>query len=135
MSARVQVYSTMSTDTRYTLWKRAEPGSAPEPIREVLIKGGANVATKLLVTPRGIRTEISEEDYEQLKLDETFKRHLDGGFIQIRKDIVDPEVAVAAGMKQKDSSAPLTPESEEFGSKGVAKPAASSTKDAPIEKL
>jgi hypothetical protein len=132
MSSRIYIYSTLSSDQQYTSWKPPPPGGSPELERQVVIKGGANVASKFLVTPIGARTEVSEDDLEFLETNNVFKRHVEGGYIRVRKEKVDPEVAVAAGMKQRDQSAPLTPESSEFRMAG-AKPMKASTKDAPVE--
>ena len=55
-------------------------------------------------------TEITDVDYEAIKKNEDFKKHVNGGYILIRQDKVDPEVAVADGMAQRDDSAPYTPE-------------------------
>ena len=59
-------------------------------------------------------TEITEEDYAELQKNSVFKTHEKNGFITVRHDNVHPEVAVAADMKQFDSSAPLTPHSPEL---------------------
>lgn len=108
--ARIFVYSTLTCDQNYTNWHPAPEGNPiAEPAYSVLIKGGANVADRYSLTARGIRTEITEQDLEELKKNQSFLRHEQKGFITVREDKVDAEVAVAAGMKQKDDSAPVTP--------------------------
>jgi hypothetical protein len=112
------VYSTLTSDQIYTKWSTPADGSIPEVEHEVNIKGGANLSDKHFVTPRGVVTRITDADYEYLvgkgledmfSGNSVFKKHVKNGFITVRKDSVDPEIAVAAGMKQKDQSAPVTP--------------------------
>ena len=135
MSSRIQLFSTLTADQKYTFWKTFTSGAAPEPVREIIIKGGANVATRLLVTPKGARTEISEDDLALLQENEVFKRHVEGGFITWRKEIVEPEVAVADGMAQRDKSAPPTPETIGDDLRGTtAKLSENSVKDTPVKR-
>lgn len=74
----------------------------------VTIKGGHGVANKNLVTPRGVVTEVSDEDMQLLLEDKIFQRHMKAGFMSYDKKNVDPEKK-AASMEDKDGSAPLTP--------------------------
>ena len=122
MASKYFIYSTLTADQKYTAWTTPEKGGIPAVRRQVLIRGGTNVANKFLVTPRGVCTEVSEEDYGLLQQDHTFLLHKKNGFITVREEKVDPEVAVAADMEQKDASAPLTPESTEFEEQGGAPP-------------
>lgn len=132
MPANIFIFSTLTSDQIYAMWSPPPAGGVARIERQVKIKGGANVASKLLVTPVGVRTQVTEEELDLLEKNHTFNRHVAGGFIQVRKDKVDPEVAVAADMEQRDKSAPYTPESPEFAESG-AKPMKSSKKDAPVE--
>lgn len=110
MAARYHIYSTLTADQNYTVWTAPSFGNVPHPEHQILIKGGANVADKFQRTVRGMETEVSEEDFEILKQNEVFQRHVDNGFITYRKEKVDPEVAVATGMQLRDDSAPKVPE-------------------------
>lgn len=104
-------YSTLTNDHRYTNYKPSAPTASHNEIEsEVLVMGGANRTTAQLVTPLGVRTEIDDEQYEALKKNLVFQSHLKTGLVVVRPDKVDPEVAVAADMTQRDNSAPLTPE-------------------------
>lgn len=108
--AKIYVYSTLSNDQNYITWAETPEGSlVGVKEHEVLIKGGANIATKHFDTPAGVRTEITDFDLDHLKRNMCFQKHVDGGFIQVREEKVDAEVAVGAGMNQKDESAPVTP--------------------------
>lgn len=118
--ARHFVYSTLTNDQLYTNWlPPVERGSLPIKDTEVLIKGGANRATKMLITPRGVVTEVDDEQLAALEKNYDFNRHTKAGHIRVRSDEVHPEVAVAADMKQKDESAPLTPMDFPDGPDGV----------------
>jgi hypothetical protein len=109
------IYSTLTNHQKYTTYiVPADKHMLPEPVHSVVIAGGANLADKKLVTPRGVATKVSDEDFEHLKKNEQFQAHVKNGFITYRDDKVDPEVAVAAGMKQQDTSAPYTPNSPEL---------------------
>ena len=74
----------------------------------VTIKGGHGVANKNLFTPRGVVTEVSDEEMQLLLEDKMFKRHMDAGFMSYEKKNVAPEKK-ADSMAEKDGSAPLTP--------------------------
>lgn len=82
---------------------------ASKVIKRVLVKGGSGVATKRLETPLGVVTAITDEEAELLRNDETFLTHQRNGYVIIRDDKVESEVAVA-DMESRDDSAPYTPE-------------------------
>ncbi len=118
MASKYFVYSTLTNDQRYINWSKPPEGSAlSEIMHEVFIAGGSNRATKHFVTPLGVMTEITEQDYAELQKNSSFKNHEKNGYITVRDVKVDPEVAVAADMKQFDNSAPKTPMSVEFAQK------------------
>ncbi len=99
------VFSTLTADQCYVEWIQ---GGADLHIegRSVLIKGGSNCADNRLITPIGVMTEISNEDYALLAEDQTFKLHCANGFITVRDKPANAE-AVAADMATRDGSAPL----------------------------
>lgn len=105
MSKRLYVYSTLATDMAYT---NHEKGGADLPIAlpPVFIKGGAGVANDRLVTPRGVVTEISEEQAEYLQSNSIFQLHQKNGFVMIDTASVDPD-KMAADMQGRDNSAPI----------------------------
>lgn len=116
------VYSTLTNDHAYTNWTLpTEIGQRPEIKKgadgfkeQVLIKGGANVATDRLITPIGIRTAVTERQMETLKRNKTFQKHMAQGFIVVKTEKDDPEVIAQRHMEKADLSAPLTPKSEVF---------------------
>lgn len=120
------VYSTITNDTMYG---HTLPGGADLRIRgrQILIKGGANRGGKGLITPYGVRTEVSEEELEYLRTVEAFNRHESKGFLKIVESRKAPEVEEVAGdMEKKDLSAPKTPvdyDKDKAPLVGEAKPA------------
>lgn len=104
------VYSTLATSMRYTIWSEPEHKHAL-PIREqiILVKGGAGIANKHFVTPRGVRTEVTDEQLELLKKDKIFQMHMKNGFVTIDSVSLPPE-KMAKQMNEDDKSKPLTPE-------------------------
>jgi hypothetical protein len=105
---KIYVYSTLSSDMRYTNFAA---GGADLPVEagSVLIRGGAGVANDRLVTPRGVVTEIGEAELEVLRGNKVFELHEKNGFIVVSEASTDPE-KVAADMVGRDQSAPLVPQ-------------------------
>jgi hypothetical protein len=101
------IYSTMTAGVNYTFFTRnTSPQGGVNQIRKVIkINGGANLPTKMLVTPRGSVTTIPDEDYELLKNHLTFKQHLASGHVSVERVKVKIDKAVA-NMVAKDGSAP-----------------------------
>jgi len=60
-------------------------------VSDVLVKGGAGVANDRLITPRGVVTEITEEQAEALRANPVFAMHEKNGFVQIGEAYVDPD--------------------------------------------
>lgn len=112
------VFSTLSSPVAYTLYNESERG-AHTVKSKIIIKGGAGVANKNLITPLGVATEVTEEELEVLKTHPVFKLHLENGYVKIKEKQADAEV-VAADMNSRDESAPLTP--NDFKDEDQAKP-------------
>ena len=75
------VISTLTRPNRYAKWvTQAGVGTM---LRSVLIQGGAGVIDKKLITPEGVRTEVSEADAEFLASHGLFKEHQARGFVKI----------------------------------------------------
>lgn len=115
------IYSTITCDTAYPLYVennskdlgiiKKRPDGTP---MTVIIKGGHGVSNKNMYTPRGVVTQVSDEEMELLEQNVNFQRHKKAGFITVDKKEVAPEKKVA-DMTQKDGSAPLTPKDFEEG--------------------
>ena len=119
---RLFVYSTLTNSHAYTNWTRpSDPLKRPEIVvqdngfkEQVLIEGGANLANSNVITPLGMRTEIDERQYEVLKRNTMFQRHLEQGFLVVKTEVDDPELIAKKYMAARDASAPLTPNSDIF---------------------
>lgn len=108
MSKKLYVFSTLAADVAYTNYA---PGGADLPIDlpPVLIRGGAGVANDRLVTPRGVATDVTEEQAEYLRANPVFQMHEKNGFVTISASFADPDI-VAADMTGRDRSAPVVPQ-------------------------
>ena len=109
------VYSTATCSTDYAVYKKTGNRDVAQVERKITIHGGANVATKYpnLHTPRGLVTQVSEEDLAILEQDYHFKQHVELGFLSVDKRKIEVE-KVIPGMQAKDKSAPRTPDDPEF---------------------
>jgi hypothetical protein len=105
------VYSTGTNSTLYREYENRGDGTKIPVVRkQLLIKGGAGLARKQgLLTPLGVKTEVSDSDMEWLNANRSFQRHVESGFIKVMKQNIDPEKA-AADMASRDKSAPLVPQ-------------------------
>lgn len=108
MSKRFYVYSTLASDVNYTNYEKGG-GDLPVELPAVHVKGGAGVANDRLITPRGVVTEVTEEQVQYLRENTVFQLHEANGFVQISDAKVDGDVA-AADMTGRDNSAPIVPE-------------------------
>jgi hypothetical protein len=104
------VYSTATGAISYIEYEPDNDKSAgfAKVLKKVTIAGGHGVATKNLVTPKGVATRVSEEDLEFLLKNKSFQKHVKAGFMTHDKNKVDPEKKVA-NMSKADGCAPLTP--------------------------
>jgi hypothetical protein len=115
------VYSTSTCAGTYVEYQKTPPisenKSSPgynRAVRKVTINGGHGVATKHLFTPKGVVTQVSDDDLEFLLKNSSFQRHVAAGFLTYDKKKVEPEKK-SASMAEKDGSAPLTPKDFEKG--------------------
>jgi len=104
--AALYVYCTLTSDQRYTNWRKGE-NDIPSEIGSVFIKGGAGVANDRLVTPRGVVTAITADDLKLLEANDDFKLHKKNGFVEVSQSLADAD-EVAAEMAGFDLSTPLT---------------------------
>lgn len=110
------VYSTATNSTYYCDYPPPDPHrSHHTPIKRVLIKGGHGLASQLshsgpgnIFTPQGVVTQVSDEDMEWLQKNDSFREHIEKGFLIVDKRRVEPSNH-ARNMTQKDGSAPLIP--------------------------
>lgn len=104
------IYSTLANSQNYTDYeKSSEVNVPPLAVRKIFIKGGTGVSGKHFITPKGVVTQVSDEDYCILERNSDFQRHAKNGFIKAEKRQYQPE-KIARDMTQEDKSAPLTPD-------------------------
>lgn len=119
------IYSTAANSTEYVRYAANGPKGINVPEHSVVIKGGSGINNKHVGTALGIHTAISDEDYEWLKEDFSFKQHIKHGYVVSRKGEVHPEV-VAPDMvtrDQKTDACPVIPEQfKADGDKETIKP-------------
>lgn len=97
---------------------RTRPNGSLEVYKEIHINGGANVADrKTFVTPQGVITELSDEDFDLLTNCEWYKRQEKGGFIRPVEAASDADDPKKKGMKRRDKSAQKT--EADYGENGV----------------
>lgn len=114
------VYSTATCDSIFAVYQKTEAGQAGVIKKQVLIKGGANVAKgRGLITKYGHRTEISEEDLQILEASPNFQQAVKNSFYKVSRHKVNAE-GMAAEMEARDESAPLVP--EDYADDDLAKP-------------
>lgn len=99
------VYSTLANDQKYQNYETVNGMSLATD--SVFIQGGTGVANDRLITPLGVATSITEDQYAMLQKNTEFGVHVKNGFIKVEKTAVDPET-VAADMSLQDGSRPLT---------------------------
>lgn len=104
------VFSTLANDNTYLNHSHGGADLMRPNGTGVLIKGGAGVVDARLITPQGVMTSVSDEDLAYLRENELFQLHETNGYLTVRGDAVDPEVAVAADMESRDVSAQIVPE-------------------------
>lgn len=107
------ITSTMTSDVSYAIYEKL-PGGVMKIIRTIEVRGGANVTDpKTLVTPRGVATEISEQDYILLEKNPVFQMHKKNGYINVIKESINKYEAQELAedpkdLEQKDASAQVT---------------------------
>lgn len=119
MSKTFYIASTLATAVQYTGWSKSDDSAnIPQVEISVTIAGGAGVANKRIVTPRGVVTPVDEAQMQMLSEHEVFKRHKERGFVQILDSKPADADEVAADMTGRDTSAPLV--EEDFANKDEA---------------
>ena len=108
MSKKLYVFSTLASDVAYTNHAQGG-GDLPIDLPPVVIKGGAGIANERIVTPRGVATEVTEEQVEYLRANQVFQLHEKNGFVMVSESYADPDT-VAADMTGRDISAPIVPQ-------------------------
>lgn len=102
------ILSTLTEAQKVVVTKKAPNGSLVI-VKSILIKGGANkVDRKTLVTPQGVVTELTDEDFELLKSTPFYERMEKRGHIRPVETKDAAEDTKKAGMEKQDGSAQKT---------------------------
>ncbi len=112
------VTSKMAASVNYTIYTKAAQGL--NKVQQVItIRGGADVADKMtLVTPEGIVTALSDDEFGKLQDSPIFRRHVERGMIKVSVNERNAEKSSAE--LTKDTSAQLTP--KDYKKQGKRKP-------------
>lgn len=103
------VYSKTSNDVVFSFFDESVNTVNP-PSKQILILGGSNIVpTDSFVTPYGVKTTITDEQYELLISDYEFNRRVNDGFYKVIKEEL-PIAKVVNDLEEADKSAPITPE-------------------------
>ena len=104
------IFSTLTSDQRYRDYHKSDSKDILPTVKsEVFIKGGHGVAGKHLITPQGVMTKITDDEYAILLNNSDFKMHVKNGFIKAEQRAHDVK-KVIGDMAVKDKSSPLTPD-------------------------
>lgn len=101
------VYSKLSNSQLYTEFV-AGGADLPGIAHSVHIKGGAGLADRHIITPLGVRTEVTERDVESLKNNPVFQQHEKNQFVVIEAKPFEVDKVVANMGDKVDPSSPLT---------------------------
>lgn len=105
------VYSTLASDNIYCPYLKNVTGDVNIPQKGVFIKGGSGIANKYMYTPKGVVTEVTDQELEILEANQVFQMHKENGYILVEKRKVEPEKKIKSGdLKERDVSAPITPQ-------------------------
>lgn len=104
------VYSTLTCDNAFAVYAPKNDARALSVIkRKILIKGGHGVKNhRGIDTPRGVVTQVTDEELEILEANYSFQKQKKLGYLVVERREVAP-AKVAEDMNPKDASAPLTP--------------------------
>lgn len=102
------ICSTLTAPQSICLNKKLQNGTL-QVTKRININGGANVGDKrTLLTPHGVVTELSDEDYKLLIETEWYKRMEKRGFVRPVETKDEAEDPSKKGMTDKDKSAQVT---------------------------
>lgn len=94
------ITSTMSNSVNYAVYGKSA-GGLPIVVKEITVNGGSNVINKVLVTPQGVVTQVSDSDLELLENHPVFKMHKENGYLKVHKT----EKENTTGLEMRDASA------------------------------
>lgn len=101
------VYSTVTGPVCIAQYSAPPPGSLPEIMRSVTIKGGANLPNRHGDTPTATETAVTDDELAFLMGQPMFLKHVKDGFFVVRPSEAKLDF-IAADMTPKDRCAPKT---------------------------
>lgn len=102
------ILSTLTSAQSVVITEKSANG-ALHIVKRIHINGGANVADrKTLITPQGVVTELTDEDYALLITTDFYKRQERAGFLRPVESKDAAEDTKKAGMKKRDKSSQKT---------------------------
>lgn len=104
----VHVYSTLANPQKFVTYAKGG-GDLPVVDREVIVAGGAGIATKNLITPHGVHTSISDEDYAAIQELAHFKTLVEKGHLRVEAKKAYDIDQIVSEMNPRDPGGPLTP--------------------------
>lgn len=113
-SGEVHVYSTLANPQKFVAYDypdRNDPtqaGRLPVEKVSVLIRGGAGIASKNLITEWGVRTVITQAEYDAICELYHFKEFVKNGYLRVENKAFDID-RIVSDMNPGDPGAPLTP--------------------------
>jgi hypothetical protein len=113
-SGDVHIYSTLANPQKFVTYEYpdardpVQAGRLPVEKVSVLIKGGSGVASKNLITEWGVRTVITQQEYEAICELHHFKEFVKNGYLRVESKSVDID-RIVSDMNASDPGAPLTP--------------------------
>lgn len=114
------ITSTMSASVNYCVYAKTV-GGLQKVVKEITVKGGANVIDKHFITPEGVVTAVTDEELALLMENETFKLHMQNGYVKVHKR----NELNTKDLEKEDNSAQLT--DDKFEKAGRKKPKTAKT--------
>lgn len=124
------IFSTLTASQKYPIWIRTPGRDMPTMQSYVRIQGGANLPSKVFVTPLGVMTVISDDEFERVTQCPGFQQHVDNGFLIVEDHPYELD-SVIEDMEAKDSSAPMVP--EDFEAEGLKAPSVAAVDQSEID--
>ena len=101
------IFSTSTANQKYPIYRDTGDKGLSVIKSYVLIHGGANLPSKVLVTPKGVMTSITDDEWDRLQKSSSFQKHRKRGFLTVEDAPTDAD-EVAGDMESRDKSAPMT---------------------------
>ena len=112
------IASKMAANVNYAIYTKGQNGI--NVVKQVItINGGADVMDKkTLITPEGVVTVLSDEDFSKLQNNPIFVRHMERGVLKVCSN--ERNAQNVSKELTKDTSAQLTP--KDYKKQGKKKP-------------